>query len=142
MTSVVLWGAIGASLLGLAFAAYLAMSVLKEDQGTERMKELSQAIFEGAMAFLNRQYRTLIPFTAIIFVALFFSKHTYMAAIAFLVGAVFSALAGYVGMTIATKSNARTTQACIQGLDKGLSVAFRGGAVMGMSVAGLGLFGV
>lgn len=142
MTSFVLWGAIGSGLLGLAFAAYLAMSVLKEDQGTERMKELSQAIFEGAMAFLNRQYKTLIPFTAIIFVALFFSKHKYMAAVAFLVGAVFSAIAGYVGMAIATKSNARTTQACIQGLDKGLSVAFRGGAVMGMSVAGLGLFGV
>jgi K(+)-stimulated pyrophosphate-energized sodium pump len=140
--SYVLWISFGASFLGLLFAAYSAVSVLKKDQGTERMKELSQAIFEGAMAFLNRQYRTLIPFTAIIFVALFFSKHTYMAAIAFLVGAVFSAVAGYVGMTIATKANARATQACIQGLDKGLGVAFQSGAVMGMSVASLGLFGV
>ncbi|HEX3032400.1 MAG TPA: sodium/proton-translocating pyrophosphatase, partial [Bacillota bacterium] len=96
MTSLVLWGALGASVLGLLFAAYFAMSVLKEDQGNARMKELSQAIFEGAMAFLNRQYRTLIPFTAIIFIALFFTKHTYMAAASFLVGAVFSGVAGYV----------------------------------------------
>lgn len=133
--------AIIAGLLGLVFAGYLAASVLKEPQGTERMKELSQAIFEGAMAYLNRQYKTLIPFAAVIFLALFFARgQSY--AVSFLVGAVFSALAGYAGMTIATKSNARTTQACIEGLDKGLSVAFRGGAVMGMSVAGLGLFGV
>ncbi|MDA8227334.1 MAG: sodium/proton-translocating pyrophosphatase, partial [Desulfitobacterium hafniense] len=136
-----MWGII-AGLAGLAFAAYLASSVLKEDQGNARMKELSEAIYEGAMAFLNRQYKTLIPFTLVIFVALFFTEHKHEAAISFLIGAVFSAVAGYVGMVIATKSNARTTQACIQGLDKGLSVAFRAGGVMGMAVAGLGLFGV
>lgn len=139
--SLEMWGII-AGLAGLAFAAYLASSVLKEDQGNARMKELSEAIYEGAMAFLNRQYKTLIPFTLVIFVALFFTEHKHEAAISFLIGAVFSAVAGYVGMVIATKSNARTTQACIQGLDKGLSVAFRAGGVMGMAVAGLGLFGV
>ncbi|MTV50306.1 sodium-translocating pyrophosphatase [Heliobacillus mobilis] len=136
-----------AGVIGLLFAGYLAMSVLKEDQGTQRMKELSQAIFEGAMAFLNRQYRTLIPFAVIIFGALLYGnwgnqKLAWGQAISFLVGASFSAVAGYVGMTIATKSNARTTAAAMRGLNEALSVAFRGGAVMGMSVAGLGLLGV
>ncbi|MCW2279057.1 sodium-translocating pyrophosphatase [Heliophilum fasciatum] len=139
--------AAGAGLLGLLFAAYLAMSVLKEDQGTQRMKELSQAIFEGAMAFLNRQYRTLIPFVVVIFGALLIGnwgnqKLAWGQAISFLVGALFSAVAGYVGMSIATKSNARTTAAAMRGLSHALSVAFRAGAVMGMAVAGLALLGV
>ncbi|ABZ83259.1 v-type h(+)-translocating pyrophosphatase [Heliomicrobium modesticaldum Ice1] len=136
-----------AGVVGLLFAAYLAVSVLKEDQGTQRMKEISQAIFEGAMAFLNRQYKTLIPFAVVIFGALLAGnwgnqKLAWGQAISFLVGAGFSAVAGYVGMTIATKSNARTTAAAMRGLNEALSVAFRGGAVMGMSVAGLGLLGV
>ncbi|MDD2421053.1 MAG: sodium/proton-translocating pyrophosphatase, partial [Heliobacteriaceae bacterium] len=134
-------------LIGLLFAVYLAVSVLKEDQGTEKMKELSQAIFEGAMAFLNRQYRTLIPFAVIIFIALLAGNwgdqtKAWGQAISFAVGATFSAVAGYVGMTITTKSNARTTAAAMRSLNDALSVAFRGGAVMGMSVAGLGLLGV
>lgn len=137
------WVSVVVGLLGLGFAAYLAAWVLKQDIGTPRMAELSQAIFEGAMAFLNRQYTTLIPFTVIIFLLLgFFGEHEWPSAISFLVGAALSAAAGYIGMTIATKANARTTQAAIKGIDKALSVAFRSGAVMGMSVAGLALFGV
>ena len=130
-----------AGIVALAFAGYLMSSVLKESPGNSRMQELSQAIFEGAMAFLNRQYKTLIPFTIAIFAILFFVDG-YKLAISFLVGAVCSAIAGYIGMTSTTKANARTTEAARHSLNKALSVSFRAGAVMGMSVAGLGLLGV
>jgi len=116
-------------------------SVLKESQGTTKMRDLSQAIFEGAMAYLNRQYKTLIPFTLIIFVLLYYIDG-YKLAVSFLTGAICSAVAGYVGMISTTKANARTTEAARHSLNKALGVAFRAGAVMGMSVAGLGLFGV
>ncbi|QDR81883.1 sodium-translocating pyrophosphatase [Sporomusa termitida] len=130
-----------AGLVALAFAGYLMASVLKENPGNARMQEISQAIFEGAMAFLNRQYKTLIPFTIVIFFILFYVDG-YKLAVSFLVGAVCSAIAGYVGMTATTKSNARTTEAARTSLNKALGVSFRAGAVMGMSVAGLGLLGV
>jgi len=129
-----------AGIVALIFAAYLMTSVLKEDPGNQRMQDLSQAIFEGAMAYLNRQYRTLVPFTVVITAILFFINHVL--AISFLVGAVCSALAGYIGMTSTTKSNARTTEAARTSLNKALGVSFRAGAVMGMSVVGLGLLGV
>lgn len=130
-----------AGIVALLFAAYLMASVLKENPGNARMQELSQAIFEGAMAFLNRQYKTLIPFTIAIFAILFFVEG-YRLAVSFLVGAVCSAIAGYIGMTSTTKANARTTEAARTSLNSALSVSFRAGAVMGMSVAGLGLLGV
>lgn len=130
-----------AGIVALAFAAYLMTSVLKENPGNQKMQDISQAIFEGAMAFLNRQYKTLIPFTIVIFFILFFVDG-YKLAVSFLVGAVCSAIAGYVGMTSTTKSNARTTEAARHSLNKALNVSFRAGAVMGMSVAGLGLLGV
>ncbi len=130
-----------AGLVALAFAAYLMASVLRESPGNQKMQDISQAIFEGAMAFLNRQYKTLIPFTIVIFFILFYVDG-YKLAVSFLVGAICSAIAGYVGMTSTTKSNARTTEAARTSLNSALSVSFRAGAVMGMSVAGLGLFGV
>ena len=130
-----------AGIVALLFAAYFMASVLKESPGNAKMQELSQAIFEGAMAFLNRQYKTLIPFTIVIFAVLFWVDG-YKLAVSFLVGAVCSAVAGYVGMTSTTKANARTTEAARTSLNSALSVSFRAGAVMGMSVAGLGLLGV
>ena len=130
-----------AGLVALAFAAYFMASVLRESPGNQKMQDISQAIFEGAMAFLNRQYKTLIPFTIVIFFILFYVDG-YKLAVSFLVGAICSAIAGYVGMTSTTKSNARTTEAARHSLNKALSVSFRAGAVMGMSVAGLGLLGV
>jgi K(+)-stimulated pyrophosphate-energized sodium pump len=130
-----------AGLAALLFAGFLAASVLKESPGNPKMQEISNAIFEGAMAFLNRQYKTLIPFTVIIFAILFFIDG-YKLAVSFLVGAVSSAIAGYVGMTSTTKANARTTEAARHSLNKALNVSFKAGAVMGMSVAGLGLLGV
>ena len=132
---------VAAGLAALVFAAYLFTSVLKEDAGNARMKEISQAIYEGAMAFLNRQYQTLIPFAIIVFIILFIFTG-WEKAVSFLVGAICSAVAGYVGMTSTTKANARTTQAARTSLNKALNVAFKAGGVMGMSVAGLGLLGV
>ncbi len=149
------WVSFGVGIVSLIFAGFFLASVLKEDMGTPRMKEISDAIFTGAMAFLNRQYRTMAPIVAIIFIALFFVPPELFAhggdaaelsksalAVSFLVGAVASAFAGYAGMVSTTKSNARTTQAARTGLNKALSIAFRAGAVMGLSVAGLGLAGV
>ncbi|MCX7970815.1 MAG: sodium/proton-translocating pyrophosphatase, partial [Negativicutes bacterium] len=137
----ILYVAPAAGTFALLFAAYLMISVLRENSGNDRMRDISQAIYEGAMAYLNRQYKSLIPFTVVIFIILFWAQgHTL--AVSFLVGAVCSALAGYVGMTSTTKANARTTEAARTSLNRALNVSFRAGAVMGMSVAGLGLLGV
>jgi len=134
---------VGAGVLGLIFAVYLSVSVLKEDIGTDKMKEISEAIQEGAMAFMNRQYKTLLPIAVIIFgILAFFSEYKLASAIAFAVGASFSALAGYIGMYIATRANARTTNAAQTSLKTALGIAFKGGSVMGMGVVGLGLAGV
>ncbi|MEG6523010.1 sodium-translocating pyrophosphatase [Desulfotomaculum sp. 1211_IL3151] len=145
--------AAGAGAIALVFALFTLSSVLKEDMGTPKMREISEAIHEGAMAFLNRQYKTLIPFVVVIFVLLYGAKFFVeggdhlpvggASAISFLVGAVLSAVAGYIGMTSTTKANARTTEAArSHGMAKALNVSFRAGAVMGLSVAGLGLLGV
>jgi len=150
------WIAFFTGLVSIGTAGAFLMIVLKESMGTAKMKEISDAIFEGAMAFLNRQYRTLLPILAIITVALFFVDPSLFAhgakgvqdlprtalPISFLVGSISSALAGYAGMISTTKSNARTTNAARTSLGKALTVAFRGGAVMGLSVAGLALAGV
>jgi len=135
------WMGAAAGIIGLLMALFFAKNVLKESPGNARMQEISKAIQEGAMAYLNRQYKTLIPFAVIIFVILFIFKG-YATAISFLVGAVASAIAGYAGMSITTRANARTTEAARHSLNKALGVSFRAGAVMGLSVAGLGLFGV
>lgn len=135
-------------------AIIFLFSVLKESMGTDRMKELSNAIFEGAMAFLNRQYRALIPIVLVITIGLLFVDPDLFGsdegvviprtalAVSFFIGAAFSALAGYIGMFSATKANARTTNAAITHIGKALSIAFRSGAVMGLSVVGLALVGV
>jgi len=155
------WVSFGTGVISLIVAFLFLGSVLKEDMGTPRMKELSDAIFEGAMAFLNRQYKSLAPIVIVIFIALFFVPVELFThgdpeaaakvegltgklalPISFLVGALASAFAGYAGMVSTTKSNARTTNAARFGIQKALTIAFRGGAVMGLSVAGLGLAGV
>lgn len=133
--------AVGAGILGLIFAFLFAKNVLKASPGNSRMQEISQAIQEGAMAYLNRQYRTLIPFAIVIFFVLILFK-SWETAISFLIGALFSAAAGYVGMGITTRANARTTEAARTSLNQALGVSFRAGAVMGLSVNGLGLIGV
>lgn len=132
-----------AGIVALVFAFILAGMINKVDGGTDRMKEIASYIREGAMAFLSREYKTLVIFVAIIFVAIGFGLQSWITAVTFLIGAFFSALAGYFGMQVATKANSRTANAAREGgMNKALSVAFRGGAVMGMSVVGLGLLGI
>jgi len=130
-----------AGIIGLLFAVFFAKNVLKESPGNEKMIEISKAIQQGAMAYLIRQYKTLIPLVIIIFVVLFFAISP-ASSMSFLVGAVASAVAGFVGMGITTRANARTTEAARTSLNKALGVSFRAGAVMGLSVAGLALLGV
>ena len=128
--------------LALVYAFFLALKIKKQDPGNQRMQEISSAIHEGAKAFLFAEYRILVFFILILFVAIGFAI-SWGSAISFIVGAVFSIVAGYFGMNVATKANIRTAQAASKsGMKKALSVAFSGGAVMGMCVAGLGLFGI
>ena len=131
-----------AAVLALLFAAYLAAKVSKEDVGTDRMKEIADAIAEGARAFLMAEYKILVIFVAVLFVLIGFGI-SWVTAVCFVVGALFSTIAGYCGMTVATKANVRTANAAKEsGMNKALSIAFSGGAVMGMCVAGLGALGV
>ena len=132
-----------AAVIALIFAAYLAMKVGRQSAGTERMKEIAEAIAEGARAFLTAEYKILIIFVAVLFVLIGIGIGNWVTAICFVAGALFSTVAGYCGMTVATKANVRTANAAKEsGMNKALSIAFSGGAVMGMCVAGLGALGV
>ncbi len=132
------------ALAGLALAGYFYLAVTKESPGNERMVELMNAIQEGSRAFLRREYTWVTGFVVImavlIFVLLDYGRP--WGAISYITGAVLSGIAGFIGMTIATKANARTAHAAIEGANKALPLAFRGGAVMGFTVAGLALFGL
>lgn len=130
--------------VALLFAFYKASSIDKVSPGNDRMKEISTYIQEGAMAFLKRQYNSLAIFIAALFIILTFVPGLGIkVAICFLIGALFSMFAGYFGMRVATKANVRTANAAREaGMPKALNVAFSGGAVMGMTVVGLGLLGV
>ncbi|KAB3547502.1 MAG: sodium-translocating pyrophosphatase [ANME-2 cluster archaeon] len=131
-----------AGILSLVFAGVFAYLVLKQPTGTKEMQEIAAAIQEGAMAYLNRQYRT-VAIVAIILAALMYALLDDGAKIAFgfLVGAAASALAGYIGMNVSVRANVRTANAAKDGLEKALSIAFRGGAVTGLAVVGLALLG-
>ncbi len=130
------------SLFGLACAGLIYLYLKKQPVGTDVMRELSEAIHDGAMAFLKREYTILAIFIVVVFVVLYTALNP-MTAVAFLSGALCSIVAGFIGMKAATRANVRTTQAANQhGEAKALSVAFSGGAVMGLSVASLGLLGV
>ncbi|WP_195444769.1 sodium-translocating pyrophosphatase [Peptoniphilus harei] len=129
--------------LALLFAAYKASFVSRQDAGNERMKEISSYISEGAMAFLTREYKALVVFVVVLAIILAVGLKSIPTAICFIVGAIFSVAAGYVGMKVATKANVRTTNAAWKGgLGKALDVAFSGGVVMGMCVVGLGIIGI
>ncbi|MDD3840132.1 MAG: sodium-translocating pyrophosphatase [Clostridia bacterium] len=129
------------AVLALLFALSLVSKINRQDAGTGRMKEIAESIHKGAMAFLKREYRMLLPFIVVLFVLLWW-KIDGATAICFVVGALFSLLAGYFGMNVATKANVRTASAARHGENKALNIAFSGGAVMGMSVVGLGLLGL
>jgi K(+)-stimulated pyrophosphate-energized sodium pump len=134
-----------APILGVVALIYVyikAVSIKKESIGNKRMEEISSYIQEGAMAFLSREYKSLAVFAAVLFLIIGFGLN-WATAISFLIGAIFSALAGFLGMIVATQANVRTANAAKEsGMNKALSVAFSGGAVMGMAVVGLGLLGV
>ena len=127
----------------LLFAAYLASKVTKQSAGTDRMKEIAAAISEGAQAFLTAEYKILVVFVVVLFLLIGLGIGNWITALCFVVGALFSTAAGYCGMTVATRANVRTANAAKEsGMNKALSIAFSGGAVMGMCVAGLGVLGV
>ena len=133
---------VAAGLIAICFAALTAFSISKKDSGNEKMREISGNIAAGAKAFLYSEYRILVGFAIVLFslITLLINLKT---AFCFIAGALFSTLAGYFGMTVATKANVRTAQAAkTGGLKKALGVAFSGGAVMGMSVVGLGVIGI
>ena len=130
-----------AGAVALIFAYLLAKSILKQDAGNDKMKDIAAHIQEGAMAFLNREYKYLAIFVAVITVAIAIFLN-WQTAVSFIVGAIFSIFAGYFGMKVATSANVRTAEAARHGQSPALKIAFSGGAVMGMSVVGLGVFGV
>ena len=126
-------------IVALLFAFVLAGKVNKMDEGTDRMQEIAASIREGARAFLSAEYKILVIFAAVLFILIGFGV-SWPTAICFVVGAIFSTLAGFFGMTVATNANVRTANAArTGGMNKALSIAFSGGAVMGMCVVGLGL---
>ena len=131
----------GSAALALLFAVISGVYVLRQDRGTPRMIEISKAIQEGATAFLQRQYRTISIFAIIIAIILGVVLGV-TAAVSFIAGAVLSALAGFIGMHISIRANVRTAKAAEKGISHALSTAFRGGAVTGFAVVGLGLIGV
>ena len=134
------------AVVALLFALLTAKKVMKFPEGTDKMKKISASIRAGANAYLKRQYKVVAIFFAVMFVVLgvmaFLGLLTPYVPFAFLTGGVFSALSGFVGMKIATASNARTANACMEGLNKGLRVAFSAGSVMGFTVVGLGLLDI
>jgi K(+)-stimulated pyrophosphate-energized sodium pump len=146
MESMMIWMPIAMALLGLAYMLVKKSWVMKQDAGDGKMKEISDHIYEGALAFLNAEYRLLAIFVVGASIVLagiaFYMDSTYLIVVAFIIGAIFSAFAGNMGMKIATKTNVRTTQAAKTSLPNALKVSFGGGTVMGLGVAGLAVLGL
>ncbi|MBI2141768.1 sodium-translocating pyrophosphatase [Candidatus Woesearchaeota archaeon] len=134
--------AFAGSIVALLFALLSTMKVLRQDSGSESMRQISAAIREGAAAYLNRQYKTIAVITVLLAVVIAVALNSYVLAVAFVLGAFLSALAGYIGMMVSVRANVRTAQAATRSLKDAFSVAFTGGAVTGFAVAGLGLLGV
>ncbi len=129
------------ALISLAYAGYNTYRVLKHDTGNKKMQDISKAIQVGSMAYMNRQFKTVAVFAILIFAAIAYGLSLNMA-ISFIAGAIFSGLAGYIGMNVSIRSNVRTAAAAKTGLSEALDVAFRGGSVTGLAVVGLSLLGV
>ncbi|MDZ4169552.1 MAG: sodium-translocating pyrophosphatase [Coriobacteriia bacterium] len=143
MADWIAWLAPASAALGIGVAIYLATWVLKQDPGNEKMQEISKATQEGALAFLLREYRVLAIFAIVVAVIIVVvPAMPPLTAVAFLTGAILSAAAGYFGMYVATRANARTAQAATEGIHKALNVAFRSGLTMGLTVASFGLGGI
>ena len=146
MESMMIWMPIAMAVLGLVYMLVKKSWVMKQDAGDGKMKEISDHIYEGALAFLNAEYRLLAIFVVGASIVLagiaFYMDSNYLIVVAFIIGAIFSAFAGNMGMKIATKTNVRTTQAAKTSLPNALKVSFGGGTVMGLGVAGLAVLGL
>jgi K(+)-stimulated pyrophosphate-energized sodium pump len=146
MEAMMIYMPIVAALIGLVYMLIKKSWVMKQDAGDGKMKEISDHIYEGALAFLNAEYRLLAYFVlgaSIVLAGIaYFMSSTYLIVVAFVIGAIFSAFAGNMGMKIATKTNVRTTQAAKTSLPNALKVSFGGGTVMGLGVAGLAVLGL
>lgn len=137
-----IWTAVGAGALALIYALFRGISIGKLEAGNEKMQSICKAISDGASAFLHSEYKVLAVFIAVLFVIIGFGLKSWVTAAAFLTGAIFSVLAGYIGMKTATSANVRTANAArLGGMSSALRTAFCGGSVMGMCVTGLGLVG-
>jgi K(+)-stimulated pyrophosphate-energized sodium pump len=136
-----LWLSIGAGALAILFGIISTQWILKQPAGSSRMQEIAAAIQEGAKAYMDRQYATIGLVGVVLFVVLGFALH-WSTAIGFAIGAIFSALAGYIGMYVSVRANVRTAEAASKGVNPALNIAFRGGAITGLLVVGLGLLGV
>src|ERR1035437_1535414 len=131
------------AVIAIVYGLFLAKSILKKSPGNARMQEIAKAIQEGARAYLNKQYKTIGMIAVVLFFIIgFVPKLGWTMAFGFLVGAVFSALAGYIGMNVSVRANVRTTEAARGGINDALSLAFKGGTVTGLLVVGLALLGV
>ena len=137
-----LWIALTASVVAIICGVVFSLQIIKESDGNDRMREIAGAIQEGAQAYLTRQYSTIAIVGVVIFILMGVSGIGWASAIGFAIGAIFSGLAGYIGMSISVRANVRTAQAAHQGMNAALSMAFRGGAVTGLLVVGLGLLSI
>ncbi len=145
MGSTIVYVVLATGILALLYTWYRSMWISKQDYGTERMKRIGEHIRKGAMAFLTSEYKVLIVFIAVVFVLLAISadkESSWLIGVSFLLGAFSSALAGFIGMRVATQANVRTAAAARTSLGRALEVAFAGGSVMGLAVVGLGVFGL